>query len=70
MELLTDKYLEVYENELKNLIQTGIENLKQKNEINDFSFMIESSAVFSSNIEGNTIDFNSFKNLKNDLKKK
>lgn len=69
MELLTDKYFSVYETELQNLIQNGVKNLKQKNETNDFSFMIESSAVFSSNIEGNTIDFNSFKNLKNDLKK-
>lgn len=69
MELLTDKFLGEYETEIKNLIQNGIESLKQKNEINDFSFMIESSAVFSSNIEGNTIDFNLFKNLKNDLKK-
>ncbi|HRE40313.1 MAG TPA: Fic family protein [Ignavibacteria bacterium] len=69
MGLLTDKYFTEFENDSKVEIQNGLEKLKLKNSETDFNFMLESSAVFSSNIEGNTIDFNSYKNLKNDLKK-
>lgn len=69
MELLTGKYFIEFEVEFKNTISNDLEKLKQKREETDFNFMIESSAVFSSNIEGNTIDFNSYKNLKSDLQK-
>jgi Fic family protein len=31
----------------------------------DFTYMIESSALYSANIEGNTLDLNSFMNLRN-----
>ncbi len=44
-------------------IATWFENLKTRDSM-DFSYMTESSALYSANIEGNTLDLNSFMNLR------
>lgn len=70
MLILIDKYLENYEKKVLN-IKENIEKFKENSKNLDFSFLIESSSVFSSNIEWNTLDLNSFMNAKmNKLKTK
>lgn len=68
MKLVTDKYLEEYKRKVAKL-DSALEKLKAITKDVSFEFMIESSAVFSSNIEGNPIDLNSWMNSKL-LKKK
>lgn len=63
MQLLTEKYLERYNHTLWNLEEKISLFLKWSKEI-DFDFLTESSSVYSSNIEWNTLDLNSFMNAK------
>ncbi len=63
MKLLTDKHLEEYKHRVGKL-DSALEKLKAKSKDVSFEFTIESSAVFSSNIEGNPIDLNSWMNSK------
>ncbi|MDD3793949.1 MAG: Fic family protein [Candidatus Gracilibacteria bacterium] len=63
MLIITDKYLEVYKKNTLN-IKENILKFSENSKNLDFSFLIESSSVFSSNIEGNTLDLNSFMNAK------
>lgn len=62
MEILTDKYLDLYIKEFNNFTQ-NIEEFSNFSKDLDFNYLTESSSVFSSNIEWNTLDLNSFKNL-------
>jgi Fic family protein len=63
LKLLTDKYLEQYKRKVGKL-DSALEMLKTKTKEASFEFKIESSAVFSSNIEGNPIDLNLWMNSK------
>lgn len=63
LKLLRDKYLEEYKHRVGKL-DSALEKLKARTKDVTFEFTIESSAVFSSNIEGNPIDLNSWMNGK------
>ncbi|MBI5471835.1 MAG: hypothetical protein HY961_05770 [Ignavibacteriae bacterium] len=63
MNFLTDKYLDEYKRTVGTL-EGVLEKLKAQTKDVTFEFMIESSAVFSSNIEGNPVDLNSWMNGK------
>lgn len=64
MLVLTDEYLNQYKKEIEQIdLKNKLEKLSQ--EINlDEVYQTEASAVFSSQIEGNSIDLNSFMNTK------
>lgn len=68
MNLLSDKYFELYIKQASPLLESGIKKLQKAEEQNNFDYLLNASAVFSSNIEGNSINLNSFLNLKDDLK--
>lgn len=68
MNLLSDKYFELYTKQASPLLEIGIRKLQKAEEQNNFDYLLNASAVFSSNIEGNSINLNSFLNLKDDLK--
>ncbi|MBT4277697.1 Fic family protein [Candidatus Falkowbacteria bacterium] len=56
-------YFKIYKKELKVDLEKEYQKLFKKGEI-DFNYLIEASAVYSSNIEGNSMDLNSFMNSK------
>ncbi len=62
MRILTDKYLEIYQKNLLDFAE-DIEKFRLSSKTLDFSYMTESSSIFSANIEGNSLDLNSFHNL-------
>jgi len=68
MKILTDKYLKEY---IKNTINfdNKIKDFLYISKEFNFDYLIESSSVYSSNIEWNTIDLNSFMNYKLQSKK-
>lgn len=68
MNLLSDKYFELYVEQASPLLESGIKKLQKAEEQNNFNYLLNASAVFSSNIEGNSINLNSFLNLKDDLR--
>lgn len=60
---VTDKsYLNMYMQQIGNTIHSLIETFNFSEENKTFDYLTKSSAVYSSNIEGNTIDLNSFMN--------
>jgi Fic family protein len=61
LHFLTDKYFGQYKEEVGTRLTDF--HIKSKRSV-DFRYLLESSAVFSSNIEGNPIDLNSFMNVK------
>ncbi len=63
MQILTEKYFEKYKKSLWDL-EKYLENFKKTSKDLDFSYLLESSSVYSSNIEWNSLDLNSFMNLK------
>lgn len=63
MNILPEKYLHTYQNNLFNLPER-IKNFLESSKSIDFDFCLESSSVYSSNIEWNTLDLNSFMNQK------
>ncbi len=63
MEILTKKYISLYCENTINL-QNNIKKFKDSSKNLDLNFLTESSSVFSSNIEWNTLDLNSFMNAK------
>lgn len=73
MEILSDKYLAKYRTLAGKKISGKFKKLnlisKEEPAENNFEYYLESSAVFSSAIEGNTIDLNSFMNSKQFKKK-
>ena len=62
MKILTKKYFETYKSELWDFSK-NLEKFKNLSKELDFDYQTESSSVFSSNIEWNSLDINSFKNL-------
>lgn len=63
MHILTDTYLEKYRASLVDFQSFLSWFLESSREL-DHSYLIESSSVYSSNIEGNTLDLNSFQNAR------
>lgn len=64
MKILSDKYFKKYSVKLKGL-EKKIEKFKNTSKELDFWYLTEASSVFSSNIEWNSLDLNSFMNNKN-----
>ena len=64
MEILTDEYLTVYRKKYGKKLNSYFKEFDKGSDSNNFDYYLESSAVYSSNIEGNTIDLNSFMNSK------
>ncbi len=62
MRLVERKYLEIYKKLIGNEIPALILNFDFSENRGDFAYLIKSSAVYSSNIEGNSVDLNSFMN--------
>ena len=64
MEILTDTFLTGYRNKYGKKLNGYFKESDKGSDSNNFEYYMESSAVYSSNIEGNTIDLNSFMNSK------
>jgi len=64
MEITNKKYYNEYINQIGKEIPKLIKQYDFTDESGDFSYLTKASAVYSSNIEGNTIDLNSFMNYK------
>lgn len=62
MKITDKKYFSLYSKEIGNQIDTLISKFVFAETDTDFSYLTKSSAVYSSNIEGNSIDLNSFMN--------
>ncbi|MCD4706002.1 Fic family protein [bacterium] len=58
------KYFKIYKQQLRVDLKKKYGNLPKKYKKLDFNYLIEASAVYSSNIEGNSMDLNSFMNSK------
>lgn len=62
MRITDRKYLDAYTQTIGHEIPGLIQNFDFSEHIREFDFLTKSSAVYSSNIEGNSIDLNSFMN--------
>ncbi len=64
MRILDDKYFNQYNDLVGNQIEKLIESFDFTEKSTDLGYKTQASAVYSSNIEGNTIDLNSYMNYK------
>jgi Fic family protein len=62
MDITEGKYLETYKKSIGNEIPKLIKNFDFSEKRGGFEYLTKSSAVYSSNIEGNSIDLNSYMN--------
>ena len=62
MDITSDKYLDAYSQAIGNQILELIEKYDFSETQGGFDYLTKASAVFSSNIEGNSIDLNSYMN--------
>ncbi len=62
MKVTEKKYYETYLEKIGSQIEALIKDFDFSKESGDFEYLTKASAVFSSNIEGNSIDLNSFMN--------
>lgn len=62
MRVTERKYLDVYQQSIGNEIPTLITEFNVSENSGGFDYLTKSSAVYSSNIEGNSIDLNSYMN--------
>ena len=69
MKLSDKKYFKEYSKIIGNQINVLIEQFDFSDIKGDFNYLTQSSAVYSSNIEGNSIDLNSFMNYQLSKKK-
>lgn len=67
MKILTDKYLEIYAKGTSNL-DTLLATFRLSSKDMDFEYLTETSSIYSANIEWNSLDVNSFMNLKTNKK--
>ncbi len=64
MQITDKKYFGLFNERVGQNLSESYEVFSSKNKSHDFDFLLETSAVFSSNIEGNSIDLNTFMNYK------
>jgi Fic family protein len=64
MEITGKHYFEQYKSIIGDELKSLVQNFDFSEKTNDLSYQTQASAVYSSNIEGNTIDLNSFMNYK------
>ncbi|MCK4539685.1 Fic family protein [Candidatus Parcubacteria bacterium] len=64
MQILTEKFYKEYSEKIGNDLKQRYNAMKQDLKFSDFEYLIEASSVYSSNIEGNPMDLNSFMNTK------
>ena len=64
MRVIEEKYFDKYFQLIGNQIDSLIDSYEFSNSNGNFGYQTQASAVYSSNIEGNTIDLNSFMNYK------
>lgn len=69
MEITDKKYLKEYAEKIGNQIPDLIANFDFSESKNNFEYLTKASAVYSSNIEGNSIDLNSYMNYELSKKK-
>ena len=62
MRITDRKYLDIYKESIGNEISKLIKNFDFSENSGGFEYLTKLSAVYSSNIEGNSIDLNSFMN--------
>ncbi len=62
MNITNRKYLNLYTKDIGHIIPKLVENYNFSEEYGTFDYLTKSSAVYSSNIEGNSIDLNSYMN--------
>ncbi len=62
MRIIDNKYYDEYVNQIGKEVPNLIEQYDFSENNGEFSYLTKASAVYSSNIEGNTIDLNSFMN--------
>lgn len=63
MHFLVDTYLKQYREHITHLSE-NVKLFKHTSKDQDFKYLTESSSVFSANIEGNSLDLNSFMNFR------
>ncbi len=64
MEILSDKFLNKYRKKFESKLNIDLEKINSNSPDNNFDYYLKSSAVYSSNIEGNPVDLNSYMNSK------
>lgn len=64
MKIIDEKYFDRYNNLIGNQIETLCESFDFAEKSTDVGYKTQASAVYSSNIEGNSVDLNSFMNHK------
>ena len=64
MRITTKAYFKDYQNQLDFDLESVFNSMDFDNKNVDLGYRMQASAVFSSNIEGNSIDLNSFMNMK------
>ena len=64
MQILTEKFYKEYCEKISNDLKQKYAVIKKDLKSSDFEYLIEASSVYSSNIEGNPMDLNSFMNTK------
>ena len=69
MRITDKKYFNDYLDVIGKNIPTLIDKFDFSKKAGDFSYLTKTSAIFSSNIEGNTIDLNTFMNYELTKKK-
>ncbi|MCK5510041.1 Fic family protein [Candidatus Parcubacteria bacterium] len=64
MQILTEKFYKEYCEKIGSDLEQRYGAMKKNLKSSDFEYLIEASSVYSSNIEGNPMDLNSFMNTK------
>lgn len=64
MDITSSAYFPAYSEQIGDSIKSAVQDLAFKNGQLDLDYSTQASAVYSANIEGNTIDLNSFMNYK------
>ena len=62
MKIIDRTYLQVYNSSISSDLKFRVQHFDFKNQNGDLGYQTKASAVYSSNIEGNSVDLNSFMN--------
>lgn len=63
-QILIEKYFREYQKKIGDDLRKKYNAMKKDLKFFDFEYLVEASSVYSSNIEGNPMDLNSFMNTK------